>query len=135
MSTQTIELMFSFIKTQPKVFDLLEDVLLVTSVPPFHNRKIALETRGCGAGCQMLTQSNIKPYVSLLWLPIAGAEQSIGTIREVLKGGAGCDIKGLWRENMSALIRSDHAHMSEGGGGQLWNARTQLGTHEQIPEP
>lgn len=54
----------------------------------------------------MLSQSNIKPYVSLLWLLIAGTEQSIGTIREVLRGGAGCEIKGLWRKNMSALIRS-----------------------------
>ena len=54
----------------------------------------------------MLSQSNIKPYVSLLWLLITGVEQSIGTIREVLRGGAGCEIKGLWRKYMSALIRS-----------------------------
>lgn len=55
-------------------------------------------SRGRSAGCQMLSQSNIKPYASVLWLLIAAAEQSIGTIREVLRGGAGCDIKGLWRK-------------------------------------
>lgn len=46
----------------------------------------------------MLSQSNIKPYVSLLWLFIAGAQQSIGAIRKVLRGGAGCEIKGLLRK-------------------------------------
>lgn len=53
---------------------------------------------GCSVSCQMLSQSNIKPYVSLLWLFIAGAQQSIGAIRKVLRGGAGCEIKGLLRK-------------------------------------
>lgn len=42
-----------------------------------------------------VSQTINQPYVSLLWLLIAGTEQSIGTIREVLRGGAGCEIKGL----------------------------------------
>ena len=64
--------------------------------------------------CHMAAVSAAKCSASQTWnhmwvhcgFFIAGAEQSIGTIREVLRGGAGREIKGLWRKNMSVLIRS-----------------------------
>lgn len=77
----------------------------------------------------MLSQSNIKPYVSLLWLFIAGAQQSIGAIRKVLRGGAGCEIKGLLRKkHVSAYqiilsCRMEKIKQKQKNRTQLWYAR------------
>lgn len=87
-------------------------------------------SHGCSIGCQMLSQSNIKPYVGLLRVLIAGAEQSIGTMREVLRGGAGCEIKGLWRKTCQRL--SDHIVVSERREKTLWYARISTHTHAHM---
>lgn len=69
-----------------------------------------LDTAKRQINCHMAAASAAKRSVSqtcaslLLWLLVTGAQQSISTIREVLRGGAGCEIKSQWRENMSALI-------------------------------